>query len=64
MTIEKPWCRISRRSDGICFLYLPKSLVEDSMFPFPPETSVELRVGFEPGEKRLIIETDEKPAPD
>ena len=49
-------CRISRRSDGIYFLYLSKNLVEDSMFPFTPESSLELRVSFTPGEKKLTIE--------
>jgi hypothetical protein len=31
-------------------------MVEDSMFPFPPESSREVRISFKPGEKKLIIE--------
>jgi hypothetical protein len=49
-------CRISKRSDGTYFIYLPKSLVEDSMFPFPPHSSQEVRISFTPGEKKLTIE--------
>jgi hypothetical protein len=49
-------CRIAKRSDGLYFIYLPKNLVEDSMFPFPPDSSMEVRISFRPGEKRLIIE--------
>jgi hypothetical protein len=31
--------------------------VEDSMFPFPSESSIELKVSFTPGEKKLTIES-------
>jgi hypothetical protein len=48
--------RISRRSDGKYFLYLPKHLVEDSAFPFDLESSLPVRVLIDPdGEKLLVM---------
>ena len=47
---------IFRRTDGKCFIYLPKALVEDTGFPFPVSSKVKVRVHFKPGDKRLIIE--------
>jgi hypothetical protein len=48
--------RMSTRSDGKYFLYLPKHLVEDSAFPFNLESSVPVRVLIDPeGEKLLIM---------
>ena len=44
------------RKDGRYFVYLPKSLVEDTAFPFSMESSVKVKVSFKPKEKRLIIE--------
>lgn len=48
--------RIFTRTDGRYFLYLPKDLVEDTGFPFPPGESVKVKIRFKPGEKRLTIE--------
>jgi hypothetical protein len=47
---------IFKRTDGRYFVYLPKNLVEDTSFPFPPSSSVKVRIHFKPGEKRLVIE--------
>jgi len=50
--------RLFRRKDGKYLIYLPKSLAEDSMFPFKTESSVKVKVFFPAtGEKKLIIET-------
>jgi len=48
--------RVFMRSDGRYFIYLPKDLVEDTAFPFPPSSSEKVRIYFKPGEKRLVIE--------
>lgn len=45
-----------RRKDGKYFIYLPKALVEDTAFPFTLESLVKVKVSFNPGEKRLVIE--------
>jgi hypothetical protein len=47
--------RISKRKDGKYFLYLPKSVVEDTAFPFAVETSVSVRVIMDRLKKRLIV---------
>ena len=47
---------IFRRTDGRYFIYLPKDLVENTGFPFPPEKSVKVKIHFKLGEKKLIIE--------
>ena len=52
--VSESYGSISMRKDGKYFLYLPKKLVEDTGFPFPPTSKV--KVSFKLGEKRLIIE--------
>jgi hypothetical protein len=47
--------RMSRRSDGKYFLYLPKHLVEDSAFPFDLESSVPVRVLLDPDREKLLV---------
>lgn len=47
--------RMSRRKDGKYFLYLPKSLVEDSAFPFEIESSVPVMVVIDSVGKKLLI---------
>jgi hypothetical protein len=47
--------RMSRRSDGKYFLYLPKHLLEDSAFPFDLESSVPVRVLIDPDGERLLV---------
>jgi hypothetical protein len=42
--------------DGRYFVYLPKDLVEDTAFPFPPKSSVHVKIYFKTGKKELIIE--------
>jgi hypothetical protein len=47
--------RMSRRSDGKYFLYLPKHLVEDSAFPFDLESSLPVRVQIDLDEEKLLV---------
>lgn len=47
--------RISRRIDGKHFLYLPKSVVEDSAFPFELRSSIPVAVIIDRKEKGLTI---------
>lgn len=37
-------------------LYLPVRVADDSMFPFKCEGSMPVRVSFNPGEDKIIIE--------
>jgi len=46
---------IFRRTDGKYFLYLPKHLVEDTAFPFKPESSTPVTVVIDPGKQRLLV---------
>jgi hypothetical protein len=48
--------RLFRRKDGKYLIYLPKSLAEDSMFPFKGADSIFVKVGFQPGGERLIVQ--------
>ena len=48
--------RIFRRKDGKYLIYLPLDLATDSMFPFPTEKSVKVKISFKIGEKKLVIE--------
>jgi len=55
-------CRLFRRKDGKYLIYVPLDLAEDSMFPFKTKTSIELKISFKTGEKKLVIEKwKEKP---
>jgi len=48
--------RLSRRKDGKYFVYLPKSVVEDSAFPFKVESSsIAVRVVADPKEGKLLV---------
>ena len=53
-----------RRKDGKYLLYVPVDLAEDSMFPFDlkEQSSVKVKVSFQIGEKKLLIEELEKEA--
>ena len=57
--------RLFRRTDRKYLIYIPKSLVEDSMFPFQnwqedqrtgEKNTIHLKVSFKRGVQRLIIE--------
>jgi len=52
--------RLFRRKDGKYLIYLPKDLAEDSMFPFKTETSVRVKVFFNPKDPRALIITKMK----
>ena len=49
--------RIARRKDGKCFLYLPKSVVEDSAFPFDLRSSVNVKVRIDRAGQRVLVLT-------
>jgi len=48
--------RLFRRNDGKYLLYIPRNLVEDSMFPLKVNPSVTVKISFKIGDKKLIIE--------
>jgi len=57
--------RLFRRIDGKYLIYIPKSLAEDSIFPFQnwqedqrtgEKNSIPVKVSFKRGVQRLIIE--------
>jgi len=48
--------RLFRRKDDKYLIYIPKDLAEDSMFPFRGASSVSVKVKFNLGEEKLIIQ--------
>ncbi len=52
--------RLFRRADGKYLIYLPLDMATDSMFPFKTESSVRVKVSFQIGKKRLVIESLEE----
>ena len=54
--VNKAKGRLFQRKDGKYLLYLPKKLVEDSMFPFKINPSLKVTVHFAIGENKLIVE--------
>lgn len=52
--------RLFRRKDDKYLIYIPKDLAEDSMFPFRGASSVPVKVKFELGEAKLVIEKFEE----
>ena len=48
--------RLFRRKDGKYLIYIPKKLVEDSMFPFTVNPSIKIKISFEVGDNKLTIE--------
>lgn len=56
MLVSEGRGRLFKRKDGKYLVYLPKSLAEDSMFPFKGSDSIFVKVGFKPGgaEKLLV----------
>ena len=54
---------IFRRTDGKYFIYLPKDLVENTGFPFPPEKSLKVKIRFIPSNKKLVIEEYQQKKP-
>lgn len=62
--------RLFRREDGKYLIYLPKSLAEDSMFPFKnwqedqrtgEKNSIRVKVSFKRGIQELTIEEWKEP---
>jgi len=50
---------IFKRTDGRYFMYLPKDLVEDTSFPFPPTSKIRVKISFKPGDNKLTVEPTE-----
>jgi len=48
--------RLFRRKDGKYLVYLPKDLAEDSMFPFKGADTIFVKVSFELGDNKLLVE--------
>ena len=51
--------RLFRRADGKYLIYVPVSLAEDSMFPFPldkVDSAVSVKVSFKVGGDKLTVE--------
>jgi hypothetical protein len=53
---------IFRRKDARYLLYLPVRVVDDSMFPLKCDSSMPVKVKFNPNENKLVVEkwTEEK----
>ncbi|MCL2431831.1 MAG: hypothetical protein LBH74_00600 [Nitrososphaerota archaeon] len=47
---------IFRRKDDRYLLYLPVRLVDDSMFPLKCESSMPVKIRFNPKDGKLIVE--------
>jgi hypothetical protein len=54
--VNKGRGRLFRRKDGKYLIYLPKDLAEDSMFPFKGADSIRVKVSFDLGGDKIIIE--------
>ena len=48
--------RLFKRKDGKYLIYLPLNVATDSMFPFRTESAVRVKVSFQPGDEKLVIE--------
>jgi hypothetical protein len=53
--------RLFKRRDNKYLIYLPKDLCEDSMFPFKVSDSILVKVRFDAGVKKLLIEEWKEP---
>ena len=48
--------RLFKRKDEKYLLYIPRSLVEDSMFPFKFNPSIKVKIKFKVGDDKLVVE--------
>jgi len=48
--------RFLRTTDGKYYIYVPKDLAEDSMFPFKVESSVRVKISFKTEDNKVIVE--------
>jgi len=48
--------RLFKRKDAKYLIYVPVDLAEDSMFPFPTNSAVPVKISFTVGDDKLIIE--------
>ncbi len=53
--------RLFRRKDGKYLIYLPKGFAEDSMFPFSESDSIFVKLTFELGGDKLLVEKWKEP---
>ena len=50
-----------RRKDGKYLIYVPKALAEDSMFPFKVRRSMNVKISFKMGQKKIFVEEWKEP---
>jgi len=48
--------RLFKRKDDKYLIYVPVDLAEDSMFPFPTNSAVPVKISFSVGDDKLKIE--------
>jgi len=48
--------RLFKRKDGKYLVYLPKDLAEDSIFPFKGSDSIFVKITFQLGDNKLLVE--------
>ncbi|UCG54710.1 MAG: hypothetical protein JSV32_00375 [Dehalococcoidia bacterium] len=44
-----------KRKDGQYFIHLPKTLVEDTMFPITVESTIKVEISFKVGDDKVTI---------
>jgi len=52
--VSAAYARLFKRKDGKYLLYIPKSLAEDSMFPFKGE-NVKVLISFKTGTAEMVL---------
>lgn len=55
-TVNKAKGRLFKRKDDKYLIYVPVDLAEDSMFPFPTDSAVPVKISFTVGDNTLRIE--------
>jgi hypothetical protein len=55
-TVNEAKGRIFKRKDGKYLIYIPVDLAEDSMFPFPTNSAVPVKITFKVGDDKLKVE--------
>ena len=54
--VNKAKGRLFKRKDGKYLIYVPVDLAEDSMFPFPTDSAVSVKISFSIGDNKLVVE--------
>jgi hypothetical protein len=55
-TVNEAKGRLFRRKDGKYLIYVPVDLAEDSMFPFKTNSAVPLKISFEVGDDKILVQ--------